>query len=354
MVGFSGSGKTTLISLLAGLIAPGLRRGAVQGQARHGAGPERAVVFQNYSLLPWLTRARQRRAGRGCRAPRTGRRRGVARRWASTSTWWACRMPRTAGRRTLGRHAPAGCSGARAGDRTGSAAAGRAAVGPGRADARASCRTRSRRSGSASASTVVLVTNDVDEALLLADRVIALTPGDTAGAGAANSTSTCRVRASDAQSTQTPAYQALRARDHADTCSPWAQSAARSGGSQVALPDIVPLSAFDPPPRAVREAQKRKAALDPGKYVEFFEIIKTYPDGARTVDRRGRLQPRHRAWRVRVADRTFGLRQVDRAVHGGGPDRGVARAASCSTDAWWPPPDRIAAWCSRRPTCCPG
>jgi nitrate/nitrite transport system ATP-binding protein len=47
IVGFSGSGKTTLISLIAGLLEPDA------GEIR--AGPDRGVVFQSYSLMPWLT-----------------------------------------------------------------------------------------------------------------------------------------------------------------------------------------------------------------------------------------------------------------------------------------------------------
>jgi nitrate/nitrite transport system ATP-binding protein len=55
IVGYSGAGKTTLISMVAGLLEPD--RGAVrmEGQKITGPGPERGVVFQNYSLLPWLT-----------------------------------------------------------------------------------------------------------------------------------------------------------------------------------------------------------------------------------------------------------------------------------------------------------
>ena len=55
LIGHSGCGKSTLLNLVAGLARPERRRAAVRRPRDRGPGPERGVVFQNHSLLPWLT-----------------------------------------------------------------------------------------------------------------------------------------------------------------------------------------------------------------------------------------------------------------------------------------------------------
>lgn len=55
VIGFSGSGKSTLVSLLAGLEKPDSGEVRINGTVVEEPGPDKGVVFQNYSLLPWLS-----------------------------------------------------------------------------------------------------------------------------------------------------------------------------------------------------------------------------------------------------------------------------------------------------------
>ena len=55
LIGHSGCGKSTLLNLIAGLTQPTEGNLICANREIAGPGPERAVVFQNHSLLPWLT-----------------------------------------------------------------------------------------------------------------------------------------------------------------------------------------------------------------------------------------------------------------------------------------------------------
>ncbi|NER16305.1 ABC transporter ATP-binding protein [Spongiivirga citrea] len=55
IVGFTGSGKTTLVNLINGLLRPTSGEVLFKGKRVVDTSHERGVIFQNYSLLPWLT-----------------------------------------------------------------------------------------------------------------------------------------------------------------------------------------------------------------------------------------------------------------------------------------------------------
>lgn len=182
IVGFSGSGKTTLISLLAGLIAPDAGTVEMNGQPVRGPGPERGVVFQSYALLPWLTvrgnvllavRSAHRDASRSDRID-------LADRYIDLVGLTPAREKR-----------PRELSG---GMRQRVAVARGLALDPevllldeplSALDAltRATLQDEIESIWRQDRKTVVMITNDVDEAILLADRIIPLKPGPRATLG---------------------------------------------------------------------------------------------------------------------------------------------------------------------------
>ena len=54
LIGHSGCGKSTLMSTISGMVKPSEGTVWANGQKVNGPGPDRGIVFQNYSLLPWM------------------------------------------------------------------------------------------------------------------------------------------------------------------------------------------------------------------------------------------------------------------------------------------------------------
>jgi nitrate/nitrite transport system ATP-binding protein len=179
VVGCSGSGKTTLVSLAAGLVVPD--RGVVRfaGRPVHGPGPERAMFFQNYSLLPWLSALENVVLATEAARPDLGRREA---REHALRFLELVRLGAAAAKR------PGQLSG---GMRQRVALARALAMEPrlllldeplSALDAltRAALQDELARICAESGVTVVMVTNDIDEAILLADRVFPLDRGPRA------------------------------------------------------------------------------------------------------------------------------------------------------------------------------
>jgi nitrate ABC transporter ATP-binding subunit len=55
LIGHSGCGKSTIINVIGGLLRPATGEVVLAGKRIDGPGPDRGIVFQNYSLLPWLS-----------------------------------------------------------------------------------------------------------------------------------------------------------------------------------------------------------------------------------------------------------------------------------------------------------
>jgi nitrate/nitrite transport system ATP-binding protein len=182
IVGFSGSGKSTLVNLLCGLLSPDRGEVLFKGEKNLPPGPDRGVVFQNYSLLPWLTVYENiRLAVDQVMTKATSQQRDErVRHYVDMVNLTPA----------LGKK-PAELSG---GMRQRVSLARTLALTPeillmdeplGALDAltRAVLQDEIARIWSEEKKTVLLVTNDVDEGLLLADRIIPLKPGPGATLG---------------------------------------------------------------------------------------------------------------------------------------------------------------------------
>jgi nitrate/nitrite transport system ATP-binding protein len=238
IVGFSGSGKTTLLGLLAGLLQPDVGAVEMDGAPAGGPGPERGVVFQSYALLPWLTALGNVELALGA-LPRAERRARAGEVLAQVGLA-AARDKR-----------PSELSG---GMRQRVAVARALAQGPrillldeplGALDAltRASLQREIARIWERDRKSVVLITNDVDEAILLADRIVPLTPGPRASLGPSFRVGLPRPR-DRAALNHDPAFRKLRNELTAYLLALGARRAcAGAHAPRTRLPDLQPIDA---------------------------------------------------------------------------------------------------------------
>jgi nitrate/nitrite transport system ATP-binding protein len=183
IIGHSGCGKSTLLNIVAGLTDPTTGAVILDGKAVEEPGPECAVVFQNHSLLPWLTVAENVRLAvdQVFKGKKTAKERGE---WVMENLALV-HMTHAKDKR------PAEISGGMK-QRVGIARA--LAMQPkvllldepfGALDAL----TRAHLQDSVMAihaklqPTILMITHDVDEAALLSDRIVMMTNGPAAGIG---------------------------------------------------------------------------------------------------------------------------------------------------------------------------
>ena len=270
IVGFSGSGKTTLISAIAGLTLPDSGEILIDGKAVTGAGSDRGVVFQNYSLLPWLTVY-----GNVALAVDVALK-GKSRQERRTQT---LRYIEMVGLSHAVDRRPAELSG---GMRQRVSVARALAMNPQillldeplsaldaltRARLQDEIETLWRRERK----TVILVTNDVDEALLLADRIIPLQPGPRATLGREFRVDIPRPR--DRRTlNHDESYRRLRNELTQYLLDMGKQRGAGSSDGNP-LPEVVPLTAS----KALRQSTLQRPAENLDKYVEFYDVTKVYP-----------------------------------------------------------------------------
>ncbi|MBX2832934.1 MAG: ABC transporter ATP-binding protein [Rhodospirillales bacterium] len=277
IVGFSGSGKTTLISALAGLITPDQGGVIFKGKEVDGPGPERGVVFQSYSLMPWLSVYGnvQLAVDSVLKHKSRAERKEVVEKYITM-----------VGLAHASDRKPAELSG---GMRQRVAVARALAMQPelllldeplSALDAltRAKLQDEFAAICEQEKKTIILITNDVDEAILLADRIIPLKPGPKATLGPEFKVSLARPR-DRADMNSDAEFIGLRA-----AITDYLMTVGEARGAQnereVNLPNIVPITQkvagqgkSTPPAAYQKEAQTNTTE----GFLKFKDISKVYP-----------------------------------------------------------------------------
>ena len=272
IVGFSGSGKTTLISAFAGLIQPDQGGVIFKGTEVTSPGPDRGVVFQSYSLMPWLSVS----GNVGLAVDSVFGNESRSERKAIADTYIEM-----VGLDHAKDRKPAELSG---GMRQRVAVARALAMRPevllldeplSALDAltRAKLQDEFAAICEKEKKTIVLITNDVDEAILLADRIIPLKPGPCATLGPDFKVDIPRPR-ERAEMNSDEEFIRLRA----EVTNYLMEVGAERGADverDIQLPNVVPISTVkDKLPKAYRDASR---SIREEKFLEFSHLKKVYP-----------------------------------------------------------------------------
>lgn len=272
IVGFSGSGKTTLISLMAGLLDADVGDLLCNGKTIEGPGPDRGVVFQNYSLMPWMT-VRQNVALAVDQvfkdAPKAERAARVEKYIAMVNLTPA--MDKR----------PAELSG---GMRQRVSVARALAASPdillldeplSALDAltRSKLQDEIIRIWRQEKKTVVLITNDVDEGIIMADRIIPLKPGPNATLGPEFRVVLPRPRDRQAIN-HSPEFKRIRREVTQYLMQISHEREVATSDNIISLPTVLPNTAREHQAPDIKPVPA-KAGLE--RYVEFSRVSKIYP-----------------------------------------------------------------------------
>lgn len=272
ILGFSGAGKTSLISLLAGLTAPDNGTIIFNDKALTKPDNDIGVVFQNYSLMPWLSVEGNVSLSVNTlfKEKTKGEKKDLVTRYIDM-----------VGLSHAKDRKPAELSG---GMRQRVAVARALAMQPkvllldeplSALDAltRSKLQDEFAEISEREKRTIIMITNDVDEAILLADRVITLTPGPCATLGETFEVNLPRPRAR-AASNSNPHFITLRTEITNHLIALGAERSAEQT-STLELPNVSPMSfgRQSPPEAYLKEAQ----ATDLHRYLQFSKLSKVYP-----------------------------------------------------------------------------